>query len=458
MSYRLQNLSRPAYVIGRKQVDKTSPSSTVSFPGALQVACRLRNGVGRWLLVALCVLVGQVDCSLAEEIQQKQSNGPVTVTTTLAPSDPTIGDEVTLHIEAVAEPDVELLMPEFDEVISGFPIAEWIPKQTIQADGSTLQSVQYRFQVTVSGEKSIPPILIEFIDRRPGQTPTPKDMDAYEILTERIDFQVKSVLLKGATSDLAPPLPTLELPSASGNSSNWCWLTAIPCIAGGVLAAIIWRRRRKTIRKANAYELAQSRMEKLLARWRDPNAQVTAEAFFVEISSVIRRYLEDRYELRAPELTTDEFLQLASQEKVLSQAQQSMLSEFLTQADVVKFAGVEATEHDVQRSTQLAQNFLEQTRPDALGPDATGPDATDQNAMSPQVVDDPRQFRAASRIPQGAKVQEEIGVRPSDQTSNEDDDLRWRPSNFGDSNVLSDVSPANNEASVEQHGKESRDA
>lgn len=41
--------------------------------------------------------------------------GPVKVTTTLAPREPTIGDEITLEIRVTAAAHVDVLMPEFGE-------------------------------------------------------------------------------------------------------------------------------------------------------------------------------------------------------------------------------------------------------------------------------------------------------------------------------------------------------
>ena len=58
----------------------------------------------------------------------------------------------------------------------------------------------------------------------------------------------------------------------------------------------------------------------------------------------MRRYLEDRFELRAPELTTEEFLDVAGSANRLSHDHQSLLRDFLRQADLVKFAGVRASE------------------------------------------------------------------------------------------------------------------
>ena len=62
--------------------------------------------------------------------------------------------------------------------------------------------------------------------------------------------------------------------------------------------------------------------------------------------SIIRRYLEDRFELRAPELTTEEFLTVAGTPVLLSHEHQKLLRDFLRQADLVKFAGVQATKQD----------------------------------------------------------------------------------------------------------------
>ncbi len=67
------------------------------------------------------------------------------------------------------------------------------------------------------------------------------------------------------------------------------------------------------------------------------------ESFFVAISAIVRRYLEDRFDLRAPELTTEEFLALAGSASSLSHDHQHLLRDFLRQADLVKFAGVHAS-------------------------------------------------------------------------------------------------------------------
>lgn len=330
--------------------------------------------------------------------------GPVTATLTLTPEQPVIGDEIVLEIKVEAEKDVEVLMPEFGEALERYTIVDFVPKQYIAADGQTVLTQRYTLQPFLSGEQSIPPILIEFVDHRPGQPAGPDDYDAYELLTERIDFQVQSVLPDSATAELKPPLGELELRSTTGNRLGWGLITVAVLLlviaVGGLLFA---RRARKRVLRRNAYELARQQVDRLIADRQTANPQLSIEQFYIEISAVIRQYLEYRFEVAAPELTTDEFLQLAAAKSELSSEHQQLLAEFLNQADRVKFAsGVlssrAASERDVQRSCELAVRFLEETRENApdvevMDDGTTASTAADSNS-------------ATTRLPAAAQASE----------------------------------------------------
>ena len=200
--------------------------------------------------------------------------------------------------------------------------------------------------------------------RRAGQRAAPEGSDAYELLTERIDFTVKSVIPTDAKADLKPPLGRLA-PLGTPPPPRWPWLAGVLvllAVAGplAVKGLIAWRRRAK---RRSAYEIARARLERLLANPRPDAEQV--DAFYVELSGVVRRYLEDRFDLRAPELTTEEFLAGVGQSPDLSHAHQALLREFLRQADLVKFAGARPSREDIEQSIAAAQRFLEETRENA---------------------------------------------------------------------------------------------
>ncbi|MEK6237161.1 MAG: hypothetical protein N2C14_20830, partial [Planctomycetales bacterium] len=87
--------------------------------------------------------------------------------------------------------------------------------------------------------------------------------------------------------------------------------------------------------------------------------------FFVDLSAIGRQYSEDRYESRAPELTTEEFLESVSGSPDLSADHQRLLRDFLRQADLVKFAQARPSAADVEESISAAGRFLEETRENA---------------------------------------------------------------------------------------------
>ena len=290
--------------------------------------------------------------------------GPVSVDAQIKPAKPMIGDPVTLTITVTAEPGVELLMPEFGEALDRFSILDFVPRKKLDGRGRTVETQQYRLQPSNSGPQSIPPILIEFIDHRPNQKAAPEGSDAYEILTDRIDFEVQSVLPKDAKADLKPPLGKLDK-LAAPKRPRWPWLIAL---AAAILAAcpFVWSRYRAwraMARRRSAYDVARSRLDSLLAR-RTPSAEQIGP-FYVELSGIVRRYLEDRFDVRAPELTTEEFLASAQHSADLTRDHQGLLREFLRQADLVKFAGLRPTEEDIRASIQAAERFLEETRENA---------------------------------------------------------------------------------------------
>ena len=317
-----------------------------------------------WLLGVLTCLVALASGAPAAEqsIEQTTQRGPVTASVRLEPAQPVIGDVLELTLQVKAKPGVELLMPAFGEALERYRIVDFVPRESIDDEGRTRATQLYRLEPVRSGPQSIPPILIEFIDRRPGQTPAPEGEDAFELLTERIDFEVTSVLPSGALPDLRPALGTLG-PRRTPAGPRWPWIVA--ALAGLATAApfllrawLGWRRR---LRRRSAYEVARSRLDRLIARPR-PASPEQIDAFFVELSSTVRHYLEDCFELRSPELTTEEFLADIGGSPDLSHDHQRLLREFLRGADLVKFAQYVPGDDDIQDSIRVAERFLDETR------------------------------------------------------------------------------------------------
>ena len=312
-------------------------------------------------LFAIALLLLPVDAALA--LSGTSESGPVRATVSLAPDSPRIGDSVELRLEVSAEEGVEVLMPEFGEALDRFTIVDFAPAESVDADGRTLARQRYTLQSSRSGPQSIPPLLVEFIDRRPGRTPAPEGADAYELLTERLEFEVESVLGSDASLELNPALGTLG-PRPTPGPPRWPWALAGLAVLAAASPFLFraWARYRAQARRKSAYQVARADLDALLYGPRPAVHDGDAvDAFYVALSGIVRRYLEDRFGLHSPEQTTDEFLDSLASSPDLGRPHQDLLNEFLRGADLVKFAHVLPDAAGLNTSVGLAQRFLEET-------------------------------------------------------------------------------------------------
>ena len=297
----------------------------------------------------------------ADRIERHAERGPVRVDLAISPAEPVIGDVIELQLEVRAEPGVEVLMPEFGEALGRFEIVDFAPSEEEDEAGGRLARQTYRLQPVHSGTQTIPPLRIEFVDRREGQSPAPEGEDAYEVLTDRVSFEVAPILAADAPLELQPAQPDLG-PRRSSSKVGWVWGVGL-FVALAVIAPFAWRgfiAMRERQRRQSAYEVARSELDLLLQAGR-PTAK-TMDGFYVKLSLIVRTYLEDRFALRSPELTTQEFLTEMGRSPDLARSHQKLLQTLLEQADLVKFAGHRPGAEVVSESIAAAEQFLDETR------------------------------------------------------------------------------------------------
>lgn len=79
------------------------------------------------------------------------------------------------------------------------------------------------------------------------------------------------------------------------------------------------------------------------------------EPFFVKLSLILRTYLEGRFEMNAPELTTEELT------RKLPHEHKKTLEPFFEQSDLVKFARADAQQEVMQTAFTTVETFVDQT-------------------------------------------------------------------------------------------------
>ncbi len=128
-------------------------------------------------------------------------------------------------------------------------------------------------------------------------------------------------------------------------------------VIGLLVFAISKIRLHQKIRRMTPSERALRELSLLLGR-KLPEKGLFKD-FYIELTMVVRRYIERRYGIRAPEQTTEEFLTAALAHGGFDYASMSELKEFLTAADLVKFAGIAATVSSAEAATMKAKSYIE---------------------------------------------------------------------------------------------------
>lgn len=149
-------------------------------------------------------------------------------------------------------------------------------------------------------------------------------------------FRVASSLTLGEAGDVELPGEPFPAPF------RWLLWSGIGAAALAGLALFFWNAHRKTPCQAatprtTPHERALERLKQLRDR-PPPQGRDELRADSVAASSIVRTYIEERFSVHAPEMTTEEFLEDAHTSQGLLAAHRETLAEFLAHCDLVKFA------------------------------------------------------------------------------------------------------------------------
>ncbi len=350
------------------------------------------------------------------EVDKVYERGPATVHVRLDKAKITIADTVLLQFEATLQPGYEMQMPKVDK-LENFGLVDWnnLGKK-LDDKNNVVTTYQYRLEPLLSGKYEIPAFKFQFHDANdPNST--------HEVASEPVAVEVTSLLGDQRANLVIEDIESVvEMPKAA--SRWWLWLLLVLGVAAVPAAWLLLRRRRakQLVRVFRpAHELAYARLRALVAE--NLVEQGKIPEFYERISGILRHYIEDRFDLHAPERTTEEFLEelrftirgegvpplrvagipstssgqalpairgqdaLATKEQghgvpnakcrvgepqdALATTDKKVLEEFLTHCDLVKFAKHDPTTEQVQRTFDLVKDFIERTKSEERKVDVT---------------------------------------------------------------------------------------
>ena len=88
--------------------------------------------------------------------------------------------------------------------------------------------------------------------------------------------------------------------------------------------------------------------------------------FFTRVADIARLYMENRFNIRAPHMSTEEFLYSLAMSGHLNNIQCAALKGFLNSCDMVKFAKYAPSVNEALKNFDCAQKLIDETKPNAI--------------------------------------------------------------------------------------------
>ena len=279
--------------------------------------------------------------------------GPVKVSVDVRPHPARLSDELILTLEIDYERDVKIVKPPFGESIGDFIIRHW--RETLPETTGSREILRqiYTLEPTRTGTLHIAPITVSFTDNRPLG-----DGENHWVETDAVGVEVNSILESEAASldDLRRLDGPLELPS---NRTHLVWWLAAGVLLAAAAIVVVWlaRRLHPTVEEKplSPRELAYLELQELVD---DNLGEKDIKRFYLHLTGIVRRYIERAMNIRAPEQTTEEFLQEINSGEVFPREEQNRLKSFLESADFVKFAAHHPPASDVEYAFNRAKEFV----------------------------------------------------------------------------------------------------
>jgi phage anti-repressor protein len=281
-----------------------------------------------------------------------------------APGPYYIGDPipVTMSVESrngVTYPPFNLTEDNFKPL----EIKERSPLTTTKLQGGQVQKISLLMVSWQSGKFTFPAINLPYKDPA-GKSGTVK-LAARSLKIDTLLPKDKNVteLLKLDVKDLKGPVgmpPRYDI--------LWWSLAGIALVAlGWFLYHLLHKRFAKETATINgvippepAHVIALRRLDAIRAT--DYLANGDFKTFYSELNECAREYLENRFQIRALEMTTEEFLIHVSSSRCLKLEYEQILKEFMKFSDLVKFAKHLPMIEEADHSLEIIRQFIETTK------------------------------------------------------------------------------------------------
>lgn len=305
------------------------------------------------LAVGLRPMLAADTTTPAEVLAVNLSQGQVEIELRAAPSEVGLDSELIVVLTVSAPATLKIELPDLRDRFQGFSIAEGFPRDPITLpDGRRSREYRWRLVPSAGREYRMAPFAVTV-------------RDTAVVPPEERSFATRAVVFPAAARDT-----TVAGDVELDQKTFWIAPTRRAIFGGFILLGLAvtlvlalvrltaWLRHQQRLRRLTPRERAVGELERLLAR-QLPQKGLFKD-FYIELTLVVRRYIERAHGIRAPGQTTEEFLAAARNHPRFPDRVLGSLRLFLESADLVKFAGQESNPQIAEQAVGTARAYIDQ--------------------------------------------------------------------------------------------------
>ncbi len=319
---------------------------------------------GQPAVLAATAILSLIGCrpqpSAPEEVATALERGPLKLTVAASPKSPVVGDVITVRVTFSAPAEYVAALPSAEDFGD-------LGARLLESPDPSPGPQDVRWQRTfaleplVSGPLEIPPLVVRY-GRKTAPTDTQPALDS-ELASNTLKIEVRSALTdqdqpaqpRDITGTVLPPKPP------------WPWWLKLT-VAAGTLAAIggvyllyrAWRRWKARPPPPILPEVWALRELSQLEHW-DWLDAASIRVYYYRLTETVRRYIELKFGLAAPEMTTEEFLATLARDGQTLPYDTARLRAFLEACDYVKYAALQPAREDGEHVLHTARAFVQAT-------------------------------------------------------------------------------------------------
>ena len=287
-----------------------------------------------------------------DSLIKHSSHGPLELTISATPAKVHYDKDIVLSIAITCPSEVDLILPTIRDRIQGFTFNGEYTMEPSTVSGKTIHQKQAMLTPMIDNEYRLARIPIIYIDR--SRHPAVTNWFA----TEPIVFEVTPPLGAEAPGSVRSTLKPIWIYPPFRTVAGW-----IGILLGVILLIVVlWKllrriKRQIQLARMSPRERALFELDELLQQ-QLPQKNMIKE-FYLELTMIVRRYVERRHAIRAPEQTTEEFLTAVSSDARFTTEVLQTLKTFLEAADLVKFAAYTPDGSAIGKATDTAKQYIE---------------------------------------------------------------------------------------------------